>query len=101
MAKQRLGVLSKPPAEIDGAKVLYWAWSADLPFGWVGSESDSKAIAIHGLAIAQYERSSVIYRFSCNRTWEAEQDDDFASVEEAMEQLPEQYKGVAVKWRVF
>ena len=29
-----------PPAEIDGARVLEWAWSGDKPFGvipWFGS----------------------------------------------------------------
>lgn len=89
--------MSMPPEEIDGAKVLYWAWSSDLPFGWVGTESDPKAVAVYGLAIAQYEGSSVIYRFSCNHNWETEQDTDYPSVNEAMEHLPEQYKGVGVK----
>lgn len=93
--------MNKPPEEIDGAKVLYWAWSGDLPFGWVGSETEPKAIAVFGLAIARYEGSSVVYRFSCNHSWETEQDADYASVEEAMEYLPAQYKGVTVKWCKF
>jgi len=93
--------MSKPPAEIDGAKVMYWAWSGDKPFGWVGSESDPKAIAIYGFAIAQYDGSSVIYRFSRNESWETEQDADYASVEEAMENLPGQYKKAPFKWCKF
>lgn len=66
--------MKKPAPAIDGAKVLYWAWSGDQPFGWLGAESDPNAIAIFGLAIAQYDNSSVIYRFSCNENWETEQD---------------------------
>ncbi len=52
--------MSRLPTEIDGAKVLYWAWTGDLPFGWAGIDTDPKAIAILGLVIAQYDNSSVI-----------------------------------------
>lgn len=89
----------KPPEKIDGAKVLYWAWSGDIPFGWVGTESDS--VPIYGLVIAQYEGGSVIYRFSCNQSWETEQDADYASIEDALKNLPEQYKRAAAKWHEF
>jgi len=90
--------MNKPPPEIDGAKVLYWAWSGDMPFGWVGEGVNSRVVAIFGLAIAQYRDSSVIYRFSCDKNWETEQDADYSSVEEAIKLLPKQYQEVEAQW---
>jgi hypothetical protein len=96
---------NKPPKEIDGAKVLFWAWSGKEPFGtikYVGGNMDGKIAAeIYGLAICQYEKSSKIYRFSCNRKWETEQDSDYDSIEEAKEQLPFQYQKVDADWIVY
>jgi hypothetical protein len=91
--------MNKPPSKIDGAQVLYWAWSGDLPFGWIGTDTNPKVVAIFGLVIAQYDNSSVIYRFSCTKNWETEQDADYTSVQEAMDQLPEQYREVSVEWK--
>lgn len=87
--------MNKPPKEIDGAKVLLWAWSGSVPFGAV---SDTK---IYGLAICQYENSNEVYRFSCDEAWETQQDGLYDSVEQAKEQLPEQYKNVPAEWIVF
>lgn len=84
-----------PPAIIDGAKVVEWAWSGDRPFGEVlGSES----LLIYGLAIATYD-DSVFYRFACDSHWETQQDGLYDSIEQAKEQLPEQYRNVEVCWR--
>lgn len=89
----------KPPRKIDGANVLEWAWSGDIPFGVINyTEGDLPAIEIFALAICQYDKSNDIYRFSCNKNWETEQDGVYASVEEAKENLPEQYKNVPTKW---
>ncbi len=90
--------MSKPPETIDNAEVLYWAWSGDVPFGVVNYTDGSIAAEIFGLAICQYKESSTIYRFSCDKEWETEHDSDYRSIEEAMDQLPEQYQKVAVKW---
>lgn len=87
--------MSKPPKEIDGAKVLFWAWSAPVPFGKVSD------IDIYGLAICQYENSEDVYRFSCDENWETQQDGLYNSIEEAIEELPEQYKNVEAKWTAF
>jgi hypothetical protein len=87
--------MSKPPKEIDGAKVLFWAWSAPVSFGKVSD------IEIYGLAICQYENSEDVYRFSCDENWETQQDGLYDSIEEAIEELPEQYKNVAAKWTAF
>jgi len=83
----------KPPAEIDGAKVLEWAWSGDVPFGEVPG-ADMK---IFGLAITTYDRREY-YRFACDRDWETQQDALYASNEDAKNQLPDQYRMVEVNW---
>lgn len=84
--------LYKPPKKIDGAKVLCWAWSGLNPFGYVGD------IEIFGLAICQYEKSCEIYRFSCDKTWETQQDELYNSIDEAKTELPDQYKNVSAIW---
>lgn len=84
-----------PPAEIDGARVVEWAWSGDLPFGEVpGAESPE----IFGLAIATYDDCE-FYRFSCDRDWETQQDGLYDSIDEAKQQLPDQYRKVEANWR--
>jgi hypothetical protein len=93
--------MNKPPPTIDGATVLYWAWSGNTPFGRVGDESDPEATAIFGLAIARYEGDSRTYRFSCDRNWEVEQDGVCESVDEAINQLPVQYRRVTAKWHKY
>jgi hypothetical protein len=87
--------VNKPAKEIDGAKVLLWAWSGSVPFGKVSD------IEIYGLAICQYENSDDIYRFSCDKNWETQQDGLYSSIEQAVEQLPDQYKNVTAKWTIF
>jgi hypothetical protein len=81
-----------PPALIDGARVLEWAWS-ETPFGEVGD------IAIHGLALCQYDGSTQVYRFSCDAAWSCQQDALYDSVEEAKQALPAQYRRVEAEWR--
>jgi hypothetical protein len=88
----------KPPAVLDGARVLEWAWSGEKPFGIVpgGDEPD----IVYGLVIAQYDTGPV-YRFSCNSAWEVVQDATYASSEEAKARLPTQYREVAAVWHKF
>ncbi|GAA5445229.1 hypothetical protein Misp06_03427 [Microbulbifer sp. NBRC 101763] len=93
--------MSKPPKEIDGAQVLEWAWSGDKPFGELRYESGEIASEIFGLAICQYDESDVIYRFSCDSSWEKEQDSDYGSIAEAKENLPEQYKKIEAHWQKY
>lgn len=87
-----------PPNEIDGAKVLEWAWSGDKPFGFTPSTTPDQKIEIFGLAICQYTNSEKIYRFSCNSNWETEQDSEYNSVIEAKLKLPKQYRATEVIW---
>jgi hypothetical protein len=87
----------KPPPQIDGADVLEWAWS-EAPFGYVRFDSGSPAAAIHGLALCRYRGSEGVYRFSCNASWEVEQDACYPSLDAAKALLPEQYRLVAASW---
>jgi hypothetical protein len=91
--------MNAPPKEIDGAKVLLWAWSGEKPFGVVFNTFGEVYAEIFGLAICQYKDSDKIYRFSCDAEWETEQDSDYSSVEEAKENLPDQYKNIEVHWQ--
>jgi len=60
----------KPPSHIDAARVLEWAWSEEA-FGSVHySDGGGIAAVIHGLALCQYDGSTEVYRFSCDRAWE-------------------------------
>ncbi|MEP6904105.1 MAG: hypothetical protein ABJA66_20470 [Actinomycetota bacterium] len=93
--------MSKPNNEIDGAKVLYWAWSGSVPFGFVGDPKDPMASKIYGVAICQYENSNEFYRFSCDENWETQQDQVYDSVKLAIENLPDQYKNVSADWIEF
>jgi hypothetical protein len=90
-----------PPTEIDGAKVLEWAWSGEIPFGFIPSSASDQSIEVFGLAICRYPTSGKVYRFSCNSNWEVEQDADYDSVSEAKLKLPHQYREVEAIWIEF
>jgi hypothetical protein len=92
----------EPPDQLDGAKVIKWAWSGIEPFGHlpvVNSDTDNDSIEIFGLAICQYDDSDNVYRFSCDKDWEVQQDGVYESVDDAQRQLPDQNKMVTAKWR--
>lgn len=84
----------QPPNEIDGARVIEWAWSGDGPFGEVPGADDSE---IYGLAIATYDDIE-FYRFSCDKNWNTVQDALYDSVAAAKDQLPDQYRNVVAEW---
>ena len=90
----------EPPDDLDGAKVIKWAWSGNKPFGLISIvDSDSESIEIYGLAICQYSDSNGVYRCSCEKDWEVQQDGLYQSVEDAIGQLPDQYKLITAKWQ--
>jgi hypothetical protein len=89
---------NEPPEQLDGAKVLWWAWSGNAPFFVMPYSDGSGGIQIHGLAICQYESGS-IYHFSCNREWEVENDSNWSTIEGAMTGRSGQYDVAAVKWQ--
>lgn len=98
--------INKPPATLDGARVIWWAWSGEARFGVVEYTGGGIAAEIYGLAICKYDRYEIskydrheaVYRFSCNRMWEVEQDQIYDSATEAMDNLPMQYREVPVHW---
>ena len=95
----------EPPDFLDGAKVIKWTWAGQEPFGYVGNEDDTEREEIYGLAICQYENKEgvyhkeSIYRFSCDKNWETVQDGLYDTIENAIKQLPEQYKNVKANWQ--
>ena len=89
----------KPPAYIDGAKVIKWAWSGPRPFGYLGSIDSPEREEVYGLAICKYENSRSVYLFSCDKNWETVQDSPHATVEYAIRFLPVQYKNVEAIWQ--
>lgn len=89
----------RPPDELDGAKVLEWAWS-EVPFGVIRNTDGVLACQVHGLAICQYPKDDKVYRFSCDDKWEVQQDMDYDSFEEAKALLPAQYRQVDMVWHI-
>ena len=88
------GSMHEPPTEIDGARVIEWAWSGDQPFGEVLGADSPK---IFGLAITTYDDRK-FYRLSCDQEWESQQDEVYDSIDEAKRQLPNQYRSVEAQW---
>ncbi len=85
---------TRAPNEIDGARVIEWACSGEVPFGVVlGAEPPE----IYGLAIATYDDMQ-FYRFSCDKDWNCVQDAIYDSVTDAKNQLPDQYRNVVANW---
>ena len=80
------GMESQPPPMIDGARVLWWAWAGEKPFGMCGAEE------IYGFAVCRYDNSGELYRFSCDRDWETVNDPPHEDEAEAMEELPMSYE---------
>ena len=87
----------RPPPELDGAEVLWWAWSGAQPFGVMPSTDGTSGIEIYGLAICVYA-SGAIYRFSCDREWRVQNDALVDSAESAKHSVPAQYTNVPRVW---
>ena len=90
--------MNNPPRTIDGATVLEWAWSGEIPFGVLTYTSGENAAEIYGFAICRYPNATSVYRFSCNKDWEAEQDSTYESVEAAKVNIPSHYNSALVNW---
>ena len=89
--------MNAPPDMLDGARVLWWAWSGDLPFGeLVGASGDVRQV--FGFAVCRYD-SGEVYRFTCNKDWRVVQDMDQGNEEEAKADIPSQYDSSRVVWR--
>jgi hypothetical protein len=73
-----------PPATIDGARVLWWAWAGEEPFGFCGD------VPVYGFAVCRYE-SGTRYRFSCDENWETVNDAVHQDEAEAKTAIPANY----------
>ena len=89
----------KPPSQLHGSKVLYWAWSGDKPFGSMKYSDGSLAAEIHGFAICIF--ADTILRVSCDRNWEVQNDMDFPTIQDAMNTVYPQYQQVPTEWELF
>ena len=88
-----------PPPTLDGARVLWWAWSCDVPFGEMPGAEDPH---VFGFAVCRYDQhGDKYYRFSCNRHWEVLNDMDYLSEEDAKEDIPGQYDASRVDWQLY
>jgi len=74
----------RPPNPLDGAKVLMWAFSVQLPFYHIQSKESESHSPVFGLAVAQYPGDQSFYAFGCNFHWKVVQDSHFKSIEEAI-----------------
>ena len=70
---------------IDNARVLWWAWAGEEPFGYCGD------VPVYGFAIARYD-SGALYRFSCDRGWETVNDSPQDDEERAKDAIPTNYR---------
>jgi hypothetical protein len=86
--------MTPPPPAIDGARVLWWAWAGDEPFGLCGEKK------VFGFAICRYETGEM-YRFSCDRHWETVNDSLHENEEEAKRAVPINYLASLdrISWR--
>ena len=74
----------KPPPIIDNARVTWWAWAGDHPFGLCGDTE------VFGFAICRYDTGR-LYRFSCDRNWESINDSPQNNEEDAKAAIPSNY----------
>ena len=85
-----------PPQVLDGARVLWWAWAGEVPFGELpGTQGDD--LRVYGFAVCQYATGQ-LYRFTCNKHWEVMQDMDHSNEEDAKADIPGQYDADRVVW---
>lgn len=85
-----------PPSSIDGADVLFFAWSGATPFFIMPDGGAGRRI--FGLAICEYQRHHGVYSFSCDEQWETQNDMLLRTAEEALYERSSQFDRSAVQW---
>ncbi len=90
--------MTPPPTLLDGARVLWWAWSGERPFGelWGAPEPERW---VHGFAVCRYDGAREVYRFSCTASWQVVQDSLHDDEDEAKAAVPTNYDASRVVWR--
>lgn len=87
-----------PAEHINGAKVLQYAFSGQVPFGYLESSDKKTNVAIFGIAICQYESDQKVYCFSCNANWDVVQDSEYNTLSEAIGQIPPPFSDKQLHW---
>lgn len=77
--------MKSPPVMIDNARILWWAWAGDEPFGYC---SDTP---VYGFAVCRNIRGGPFYRFSCDRDWATVNDSDHEDEDAAKNSVPANY----------
>jgi hypothetical protein len=85
----------KPPETIDGARVVYWAWSTEPPLFLM--QGDPQPEAVCGLAVCEYA-SGAVYRFSCDAQWQVLNDSPYPTVLAALTARSGNYDVTRVAW---
>ena len=96
-------IVSKPPPALGGEEVVCWAWSGSKPFGMFPSASGllDDARYIFGLAVCRTADPGVFYLFSCDSQWKTVGDTIYESVENAVDDVPDQFKEVEAHWQMY
>ena len=91
--------MNRPPPVLDNARVLWWAWAGDEPFGESpGAEGDDRYV--FGFAVCRSD-SGHLYRFTCNRRWQVVQDMDHVDEEQAKADIPVRCDASRVAWQPY
>ena len=90
----------RPPAQLDGADVLWWAWSGREPFGELCNASERERW-VFGFAVCRYGGSYNYCRFSCNEKWQVVNDSMHADKAAAKAAIPSNYDAGRVAWQSF
>ncbi|REJ89477.1 MAG: hypothetical protein DWQ34_19675 [Planctomycetota bacterium] len=101
-AHQDLPTVSRPPAEIDGAVVLYFAvinddrcWTSNCRHTSGGDVRGPAA----GLAICRYPGEPDCYLFGCDSEWNVISDTYHSTLDDAKSQAELEYAGITPMWK--
>lgn len=94
--------MTQPPPVLGGAEVICWAWSGSKPFGIFPTASRrlDDATYTYGLAACRTQ-DGLAYLFSCDSRWNTVGDTMYDSVEDAIDDLPDQFKEVEAHWQTY
>lgn len=84
----------EPPDEIDGAKVVWWAYDSKKPFFVMKFTNGLDYKPIHGFALCQYKSSREVYKFSCDLQWNVANDSVYETVEQALSDIGRQFQDI-------
>jgi hypothetical protein len=86
-----------PPPTLDGARVLWWAWAGEEPFGELPG-ADGEDRLVFGFAVCR-DDTGELYRFTCSGHWQVVQDMDHQDEDEAKADIAAHYDASRVVWQ--